>query len=209
MQTLPIHSISTHALTEGDTSTEIRSTLRKDFNSRPHGGRQPGQPSELAAATFQLTPSRRATMTLLASSVQALFQLTPSRRATDGSNPRERSGGISTHALTEGDRVSDRRAHIHNISTHALTEGDQIRRQKSHGNHISTHALTEGDWVRPFVNIKHLISTHALTEGDGGFNRKQIVGYDFNSRPHGGRRRDRRSGRSGGQFQLTPSRRAT
>ena len=54
------------------------------FNSRPHGGRPRFSGSSLMIVLFQLTPSRRATAKLLRSNA---------------------SYAISTHALTEGDRV--------------------------------------------------------------------------------------------------------
>ena len=56
------------------------------FNSRPHGGRRSMQVLNTATQTFQLTPSRRATMAASIKKIRPgnfnLFQLTPSRRAT-------------------------------------------------------------------------------------------------------------------------------
>ena len=75
-------NISTHALTEGDTFLVILILHFFHFNSRPHGGRPD--------------------LSTLCLSCQ-IFQLTPSRRATGSFCCRYRDGGISTHALTEGD----------------------------------------------------------------------------------------------------------
>ena len=74
--------ISTHALTEGDDDL---------------------LPIGTVSLIFQLTPSRRATITLAMQKAAEAFQLTPSRRATSLylSTPVPRN--ISTHALTEGD----------------------------------------------------------------------------------------------------------
>ena len=63
---MPVHSIpglkiSTHALTEGDAV---------------------GRPRKRMESLFQLTPSRRATISTLIIPRKAEFQLTPSRRAT-------------------------------------------------------------------------------------------------------------------------------
>ena len=159
------------------------------------------------------------------------FQLTPSRRATVYRETIRYNRNISTHALTEGDSVilllAARNSHFNSrphggrpyhflhlffpihISTHALTEGDiavpeictsffsfhltPSRRATYAFPHsacnldISTHALTEGD----HCNLNHLhcqnISTHALTEGDlDRFSGIMMIAY-FNSRPHGGR----------------------
>ena len=86
---------------------------KRYFNSRPHGGRRHCaescnlEPISTHALTegdlyffgssesvcvFQLTPSRRATVTYGDMSVSVpVFQLTPSRRATDGRNYESRS----------------------------------------------------------------------------------------------------------------------
>ena len=99
--------------------------------------------------------------------ISASFQLTPSRRATKEIFAAAVSASISTHALTEGDYIPydyerayrflmipppPRSTHLPYlsplrsiISTHALTEGDTISRSRSQCRHISTHALTEGD----------------------------------------------------------------
>ena len=116
------------------------------------------------------------------------FQLTPSRRATLARLQLAMRIGISTHALTEGDSSSWELIPKLFISTHALTEGDhhhayQIAdycdfNSRPHGGRrsklfklvcadfISTHALTEGDPVIDCFSSHADISTHALTEGD-------------------------------------------
>ncbi len=73
---------------------------------------------------FQLTPSRRATVTFLEDRVRVV---------------------ISTHALTEGDGGMGTDELTQSISTHALTEGDVYNSLAINLFKISTHALTEGD----------------------------------------------------------------
>ena len=96
--------ISTHALTEGDTAPQQLQPNHSHFNSRPHGGRQSLSQEIDVTKAFQLTPSRRATIW----NADSFFL----RK-------------ISTHALTEGDRIpADISILPVQISTHALTEGD-------------------------------------------------------------------------------------
>ena len=105
--------ISTHALTEGDHQPAATGSpvsyfnsrphggrlhwlfflrTKRYFNSRPHGGRLSAPIQFYVCLTFQLTPSRRATVTYGDMSVSVpVFQLTPSRRATDGRNYESRS----------------------------------------------------------------------------------------------------------------------
>ena len=117
-------SISTHALTEGDVnllaltiSVSISThALTEGDNTRPS---LPG-----TLILFQLTPSRRATPLCCTSVYFFQFQLTPSRRATGCCSCLFSVSGISTHALTEGDRRGQRSCFFLHISTHALTEGD-------------------------------------------------------------------------------------
>ena len=100
-----VATISTHALTEGDVFSSVKSMHAFNFNSRPHGGRHMPDSSLFQCPQFQLTPSRRATDAPSILSISSKFQLTPSRRAT-GRNKRERTEQkISTHALTEGDSM--------------------------------------------------------------------------------------------------------
>ena len=95
--------ISTHALTEGDHGERFVVDRHRDFNSRPHGGRRDLPGPRQVLLSFQLTPSRRATLARL----QLAMRI-----------------GISTHALTEGDSSSWELIPKLFISTHALTEGD-------------------------------------------------------------------------------------
>ena len=53
--------------------------------------------------SFQLTPSRRATLVPYNDFEEKVFQLTPSRRATEQLLAENEQLIISTHALTEGD----------------------------------------------------------------------------------------------------------
>ena len=76
------YTISTHALTEGDDHRSFRTPGRSHFNSRPHGGRPSLSTKSIRNVIFQLTPSRRATLSDPDLSAQK---------------------HISTHALTEGD----------------------------------------------------------------------------------------------------------
>ena len=117
------------------------------------------------------------------------FQLTPSRRATSRKYFYNRSPGISTHALTEGDILGPFSPLASGISTHALTEGDKEGcgdlwieenfNSRPHGGRQDFFVL--GDYC-----VK--ISTHALTEGDIDALYDEYIAANFNSRPHGGRR---------------------
>ena len=95
------------------------------FNSRPHGGRPTLRSLLHSAPAFQLTPSRRATVSAPGTGLSyvnfnsrphggrrssarlfpsgLIFQLTPSRRATSRTLFFHGICSISTHALTEGD----------------------------------------------------------------------------------------------------------
>ena len=74
--------ISTHALTEGDFFALWVVVLATYFNSRPHGGRHIPLHFLKPNFSFQLTPSRRATVVAVEPFLTIGFQLTPSRRAT-------------------------------------------------------------------------------------------------------------------------------
>ena len=159
--------ISTHALTEGD--------------RKRHGDVE-------TLYAFQLTPSRRATASVVPARLRISFQLTPSRRAT--------SSSFSELFCKEFQLTPSRRATTKNlafceptyISTHALTEGDYDCFFCGILLAISTHALTEGDSACGSANGSIEISTHALTEGDTGPHTPVLCFRHFNSRPHGGRR---------------------
>ena len=97
------------------------------FNSRPHGGRPTLRSLLHSAPAFQLTPSRRATVSAPGTGLSyvnfnsrphggrrssarlfpsgLIFQLTPSRRATKIRKANFNDILISTHALTEGDKL--------------------------------------------------------------------------------------------------------
>ena len=68
-------------------------------------------------------------MFFLTVQVHRTFQLTPSRRATRIADYNDLLSGISTHALTEGDKSLSGTYITTDISTHALTEGDGKFRQ--------------------------------------------------------------------------------
>ena len=140
--------ISPHALTEGDSYFILFNTSFQHFNSRPHGGRRiAGVYGMFSVRNFNSRPH--------------------GGRQCKPRSIRHRKA-ISTHALTEGDRLQPAAFFVVTyISTHALTEGDfVISKAIPEAGHISTHALTEGD------RFEDLQSHHA---------------GNFNSRPHGGR----------------------
>ena len=118
-------NISTHALTEGDDSIV---KMPPDYSISTHALTEGDMDGEVVATkvySFQLTPSRRATM--LTFLLALLLE-------------------ISTHALTEGDKSWGFNGGMKDvISTHALTEGDAAAFYVSAEWRISTHALTEGD----------------------------------------------------------------
>ena len=96
-----------------------------NFNSRPHGGR----PVLLRIIRIRLCISTHALTEGDYTEAYCgydphTFQLTPSRRATVCTNTVLRVSHISTHALTEGDHFSLTVSQFFHISTHALTEGD-------------------------------------------------------------------------------------
>ena len=139
-----------------------------------------------------------------------IFQLTPSRRATLLKSNFRSFSLISTHALTEGDKIHRCYMCLPRISTHALTEGDPFPRlllcrkrnfnSRPHGGRQNIVDVSK--------NIR-VISTHALTEGDERDFRGRSERKHFNSRPHGGRLSITGDSITSTSFQLTPSRRAT
>ena len=102
----PSDIISTHALTEGDELCDPMTAALGNFNSRPHGGRRNLSAHLFFFFIFQLTPSRRATVYVTHWPPCILYF-----------NSRPHGGRlwevkrmynrlkISTHALTEGDRM--------------------------------------------------------------------------------------------------------
>ena len=142
--------------------------------------------------------------------ISASFQLTPSRRATKEIFADAVSASISTHALTEGDYpLPAIRSHQHHFNSrphggrrgfrhHFAALHSHFNSRPHGGRHprhlfrdrvtfISTHALTEGDETGVHDNFISDISTHALTEGDYYLTSAIRRASHFNSRPHGGR----------------------
>ena len=74
------------------------------FNSRPHGGRPKDIHMSVRKIYFNSRPHGGRLGFTVNSSTEYLFQLTPSRRATSKDFYAISRIGISTHALTEGDR---------------------------------------------------------------------------------------------------------
>ena len=186
-------------------------TAGEHFNSRPHGGRLPCLKKCRKMLLFQLTPSRRATVSGQTYNIRSmLFQLTPSRRATPIDVYVNEWYNISTHALTEGDKYATFAKAHDTISTHALTEGDrnfilrlcEVRyfNSRPHGGRRATLEFEDMDLAFQLTpsrratfganlqHTKHVISTHALTEGDRSRCTAPYYEGHFNSRPHGGRR---------------------
>ena len=148
---------------------------------------------------FQLTPSRRATACRPETDSSKIFQLTPSRRATDGHCWPFRLIHISTHALTEGDRISFTRSPC--VVLFQLTpsrRATSVPRQETRElkfqltpSRRATNGENSGKFQREFqltpsrratnMSLCHAvyfcISTHALTEGDGntGFIRRRTM----------------------------------
>ena len=121
----PSDIISTHALTEGDELCDPMTAALGNFNSRPHGGRLIWICLLNYSFVFQLTPSRRATVSPGIAVCKFLFQLTPSRRATSLYFWIASSSGL--FQLTPSRRATEQincNFFLHLISTHALTEGD-------------------------------------------------------------------------------------
>ena len=140
----------------------------------------------------------------------ASFQLTPSRRATFFLTHSFSFYSISTHALTEGDPD-----HLPESSSFLIFQLTPSRRATL--THYALYPLrlfqlTPSRRATTLFRkglLQKRISTHALTEGDAGNGECLFYVIYFNSRPHGGRlcRITLRSCEC--QFQLTPSRRAT
>ena len=162
--------ISTHALTEGDAQGSWTVAKLRDFNSRPHGGRPCYIEAVRRYLDFNSRPHGGRRSDLGTSIFDRKFQLTPSRRATGKYLYACIKHRISTHALTEGDRVCCRRyrrpGHFNS---------------RPHGGrlHASTFFLLSRNFNsrphggrrrgRQYLHGKLRISTHALTEGDGKF----------------------------------------
>ena len=181
------------------------------FNSRPHGGRPIFSDNLAFTSSFQLTPSRRATINLPPLALRSL---------------------ISTHALTEGDLCSEiRKAETISFqltpSRRATARPFLIQLTNWLNFNSRPHGGRLAYWQQ-FLRREHFNSrphggrrSRCLFLGlDRYFNSRPHGGrraeknstwtaYYFNSRPHGGRRRDFCQLLIDLEFQLTPSRRAT
>ena len=143
-------NISTHALTEGDTFLVILILHFFHFNSRPHGGRLQERLVLVRQYYFNSRPHGGRPCFFSRIFFEISFQLTPSRRATGSFCCRYRDGGISTHALTEGDNQSNHNIPKTEISTHALTEGD---RSLLHTNSLECHFNSRPHGGRPTMIV--------------------------------------------------------
>ena len=137
------------------------------------------------------------------------FQLTPSRRATLTGGKLTGVKDISTHALTEGDNGDGARSAVENISTHALTEGDAKHRARRtswkhfnsrphggrriqvlaawHGSHFNSrpHGGRQNSPVYPLYWGLFQLTPSRRATAVGSVKGNLIE--NFNSRPHGGR----------------------
>ena len=163
---LSFPTVSTHALTEGDTGGTYPDKNAIVSTHALTEGDMTGKACSLSYRLFQLTPSQRATAVLRLIWSSLMFQLTPSQRATFQDHSSAPHCYVSTHALTEGDfswlsnsfrrlrfnsrphrgrQLSEAMILSYLVSTHALTEGDRHGCRKAEVGRVSTHALTEGD----------------------------------------------------------------
>ena len=162
------------------------------FNSRPHGGRPTLRSLLHSAPAFQLTPSRRATVSAPGTGLSyvnfnsrphggrrssarlfpsgLIFQLTPSRRATKIRKANFNDILISTHALTEGDKLQ-RLTNFYHFHFNSRPHGGRLVITPSRIS-IMPFQLTPSRRATIsdiFKRQLQRISTHALTEGDGKF----------------------------------------
>ena len=139
--------------------------------------------------TFQLTPSRRATLRDVDKLEVQEFQLTPSRRATH-SDLHSLDFLIYFNSRPHGGRLQPVADQIHLKNFNSRPHGG--RREKSVNFPvwlISTHALTEGDehgyQIADSNSIFQLTPSRRATSSSLSSGNSGIY---FNSRPHGGRR---------------------
>ena len=139
------------------------------------------------------------------------FQLTPSRRATMTSSSFSELFCISTHALTEGDIAVG--TEVTQTSIFQLTPSRRAtpfwNRQGFMHQHFNSRPHGGRQNIVDVSKNIRVISTHALTEGDERDFRGRSERKHFNSRPHGGRLSITGDSITSTSFQLTPSRRAT
>ena len=203
--------ISTHALTEGDCAISNIFSIFFHFNSRLHGGRRNSERNCRKCKTFQLTPSRRATRQFL----QRLHRFCHF-------NSRPHGGRLYPFVTFQPEKI---------ISTHALTEGDCT--VDPYGPPSSPFQLTPSRRATGFLQPRLIMHIFQLTPSRRATAaqsslaqhcifqltpsrratdiviRLQTEQFDFNSRPHGGRRYFSTLAILEPTFQLTPSRRAT
>ena len=140
------------------------------FNSRPHGGRPTLRSLLHSAPAFQLTPSRRATVSAPGTGLSyvnfnsrphggrrssarlfpsgLIFQLTPSRRATSSCVI---PSMISSFQLTPSRRATGQ------------------KKEKDREKEFQLTPSRRATWKNWDTVKEKCISTHALTEGDGKF----------------------------------------
>ena len=141
------------------------------------------------SVTFQLTPSRRATLMKSLSRLDVVFQLTPSRRATWIYRT---IGEFFSFQLTPSRRATHRISMIlsrQDISTHALTEGDSGREPMTTP---AAYFNSRPHGGRQSIRRLRLRPRYFNSRPHGGrllrFHHPASFPY-FNSRPHGGRQR--------------------
>ena len=182
-------TISTHALTEGDCDDSLNRSLQNYFNSRPHGGRRKAVPSLSFNGNFNSRPHGGRRHIRSDSAGEEDFNSRPHGGRLDDVCDELKEIDISTHALTEGDislLVCLRATGNFNSRPHGGRHITLAMQKAAEA--ISTHALTEGDIVIWHRITGKSISTHALTEGDTVRTGRCRKTWNFNSRPHGGRR---------------------
>ena len=181
------------------------------FNSRPHGGRPIFSDNLAFTSSFQLTPSRRATINLPPLALRSListhaltegdlcteirkaetisFQLTPSRRATARPFLIQLTNWLNFNSRPHGGRRIAR-SHIKSINIFQLTPS----RRATHENHLPLRMV-----------IFQLTPSRRATSMDI----MHVGKFTFQLTPSRRATRDQRVSRTEGRFQLTPSRRAT
>ena len=203
-------TISTHALTEGDTFRAEYSYSDNHFNSRPHGGRRPGAflfSVVRGISTHALTEGDHSDNVKRLKTL--VFQLTPSRRATIIEASAHRAEVISTHALTEGDLVflrcsassifqltPSRRATACSFRRvpcvlFQLTPSRRATDLTQHSGRIFEFQLTPSRRATTFRTDEQLHVRYFNSRPHGGRRSlilRSVLTLYFNSRHHGGRR---------------------
>ena len=160
----------------------------KDFNSRPHGGRRLSRNSPIVLVYFNSRPHGG--------------RLQPVADQIHLKNFNSRPHG--------GRREKSVNFPVWLISTHALTEGDRNRFGRKFRKRI--FQLTPSRRATKSGSVLVLQWEFQLTpsrRATSGFFSVALIVFNFNSRPHGGRRGRSEMPYDNAAFQLTPSRRAT